>query len=199
VNTHLKKNRTTIVVIFAMAIIPFAIAWYLAVNPGMLKLSTSQYGELISPPVTTEFAEFKGYDHFSAENLKELEGHWVLINLVPRLPCQSICSEALYKTRQLSLMMGKDISRIRRVAAIMEQSTQSALSAEWQEDAHLLKILVSGQLYEKLAKIAGNPIADGVLLVMDPLGNLMMKYPEDFDPYRVKSDLSKLLKISLIG
>jgi hypothetical protein len=34
---------------------------------------------------------------------------------------------------------------------------------------------------------------------MDPLGNLMMKYAPGFDPYKVRNDLSKLLRISQIG
>jgi hypothetical protein len=34
---------------------------------------------------------------------------------------------------------------------------------------------------------------------MDPLGNLMMQYDPGFDPYDVKKDLKKLLKISQIG
>lgn len=35
--------------------------------------------------------------------------------------------------------------------------------------------------------------------LMDPLGNIMMQYESGFDPYKVKSDLHKLLKISQIG
>jgi hypothetical protein len=31
------------------------------------------------------------------------------------------------------------------------------------------------------------------------LGNLMMKYPTNYDPYKVRNDLSKLLRISQIG
>jgi hypothetical protein len=34
---------------------------------------------------------------------------------------------------------------------------------------------------------------------IDPLGNVMMKYAPDFNPYDAKSDLMHLLKISQIG
>ena len=34
---------------------------------------------------------------------------------------------------------------------------------------------------------------------MDPMGNLMMQYEPGFDPYKVKSDLMHLLRISQIG
>jgi hypothetical protein len=37
------------------------------------------------------------------------------------------------------------------------------------------------------------------IYVVDPLGNLMMRYPEDPDPGRVIKDLERLLKLSRIG
>ncbi|MDD4914079.1 MAG: hypothetical protein PHW13_03445 [Methylococcales bacterium] len=196
--TQKNKNRSTILVIFAMSIIPFAIAWYFAKNPETLRLGANN-GELVTPPVTTESSEFAGYDRFSADNLKELQGHWVLINPVSEEGCDTVCEETLYKTRQISLMMGKDISRIRRAVVLTDKTVEPAFSVQWQSDGHLLKILAMPGLQEKISKIIGNPDGAGNLLIMDPLGNLMMRYPVGFDPYKVRNDLSKLLKISQIG
>ena len=38
-----------------------------------------------------------------------------------------------------------------------------------------------------------------LFLIMDPLGNLMMRYPRDADPSKIKKDVIKLLKVSRIG
>lgn len=196
--TQYKKNHITILVIFAMSIVPFGIAWYLAKNPETLRLGASN-GELITPLVTTESQEFTGYDAFSADNLKELQGHWVLVNLINGTECPAACEDALYKSQQISLMMGKDISRLRRAVVLLQKTETPVLSSQWMTDGHLLKLLVTPALQEKLNTIVGNnPLNDGLLL-MDPLGNLMMKYPSGYDAYKVKSDLSKLLKISQIG
>lgn len=195
---HNKKNRITILAILAMSVVPFAIAWYLAENPEKVKLGTNK-GDLITPPVTTEYSEFSGYDAFTSDNLQELKGHWVLINLVPQNQCRQACEEALHKTRQITLMMGKDISRIRRVSLMYGKTDAPVYSGEWQADAHLLKTVASAQLREKLVKINPDQLTDGVLLLMDPLGNLMMKYAAGYDPYQVKNDLGKLLRISQIG
>lgn len=183
-------------VIFAMSIIPFAVAWYLADNPGKVKLGTNN-GDLISPPLTTELNDFSGYDAFSAENIKELQGHWILINIMPTAQCNQACQDGLYKTQQITLMMGKDIARIRRLAVIYKQSGQP-LPKQWQEDARLLKVVPSAKLQESIAKVFINA-EQGGLLIMDPLGNLMMKYAPGYDPYQVRNDLSKLLRISQIG
>jgi hypothetical protein len=37
------------------------------------------------------------------------------------------------------------------------------------------------------------------MYLIDPLGNLMMRFPKDADPAKVKKDLGKLLKASSIG
>lgn len=179
-----------------MSVVPFGIAWYLAENPGKVKLGTNN-GELISPPLATEISDFSGYDAFSTENLKELQGHWVLVNVLPQTDCQQACQDGLYKTNQITLMMGKDIARIRRVAVIFDKQ-QQPLPQQWQDDARLLKVAPSSKLQEIINKIEGATSA-GALLVMDPLGNLMMKYLADYDPYKVRNDLSKLLRISQIG
>lgn len=179
-----------------MSIIPFAIAWYLADNPGKVRLGSNN-GDLINPPLTTELEDFVGYDTFSAENIKQLQGHWVLINLMPQAQCAEACQDGLYKTHQITLMMGKDIARIRRLAVIFNQADQP-LPKQWQEDARLLKVVPTAKLQEVIAKITENG-EHGGLLIMDPLGNLMMKYPAGYDPYKVRNDLSKLLRISQIG
>ena len=52
---------------------------------------------------------------------------------------------------------------------------------------------------ELLAKLpAGASVRDHIYLV-DPLGNVMLRYPRDPDPSRVKKDLTRLLKVSRIG
>ena len=40
--------------------------------------------------------------------------------------------------------------------------------------------------------------ADHIYLV-DPLGNLMLRFPKDADPNRMKKDIERLLKTSRIG
>jgi len=41
--------------------------------------------------------------------------------------------------------------------------------------------------------------AEDAIYLVDPLGNLMMRWPKDPDPKKISSDLKKLLKYSRIG
>jgi hypothetical protein len=196
VNNQLQKNRLTILLIFGLAIIPFAIAWFYAKHPDKVKIGTNN-GELISPVITTTPTDFVGLDDFTAQNLSEIEGHWVLINWINGRQCQVVCQDAIYRAHQISLMVGKDVSRIRRAVIMTNSLKETELSKEWKEDARLLKFSVSPELHAKIANFMNQE--EGGLVLMDPLGNLMMRYPTNVDPYQIRNDLVKLLKISQIG
>lgn len=203
-----KKNNRTVILIFAMSIIPFCIAWYLSSNATWMGGGTNN-GKLIIPPITTEFNQFVGYDDFSVKNLHEIKGHWILMNVVPNKQCNKVCQFAIHKTKQLRVMMGKDLTRSRRLVLISAEFEQTVEQLLWQdeksgdeqaqEDKRLLKVKFSTQLLDKLNKARKTGVSEGMLFIMDPLGNIMMQYEPEFDPYKVKSDLRKLLKISQIG
>ena len=44
----------------------------------------------------------------------------------------------------------------------------------------------------------GTDVTDHIYMI-DPLGHLMMRFPKDADPNKIKKDLYKLLKASAIG
>ncbi len=207
-NKQQKKNNRTVILIFAMSIIPFGIAWFLSSNATWMGGGTNN-GELITPPITTEFKQFIGYDEFSVKNLHEIKGHWVIMNVVPNKQCNEVCQFAIHKTKQLRVMMGKDLTRSRRLVLISAEFEQTIEQLQWKgenkdtenklEDKRLLRVKLLPPLLEQLNKVREGGIEEGMLFIMDPLGNIMMQYEPEFDPYKVKSDLRKLLKISQIG
>ena len=241
-----KKNRLFILAIFGMTIIPFLIAWVLKENPSLLKGRTNS-GQLIIPPVTTDRTDFTGFDPFSVENMAELSGHWLIVNVIPNTGCNEVCLDALLKTKQLRLMLNKELPRTRRVVIVFKQPTAETANQWWLKDtllwrlrrtknpedntlflsflreenklddalieklignenrefalnSELIRVKPSAGLVKKIVGIRqGNNIPDGMLFLMDPLGNLMMQYEPGFDTYKVKDDLMHLLKISQIG
>ena len=193
-----KKNNRTVILIFAMSIIPFCIAWFLSSSATWMGGGTNS-GQLITPAEPTEFTNFIGFDPFSIENLDEIRGHWVFVNVIPHKDCNAICLEAIHKTKQLRLMMNKDLTRVRRLVILLSDVDKTEAQAWWKDDLRLLRATLAPTLRDKVNKVTGSKIEEGMLFLMDPFGNLMMQYKPDFDPYKVKSDLRKLLKISQIG
>ncbi|WP_019867314.1 hypothetical protein [Methylovulum miyakonense] len=240
-----QKNRLIILSLFGMTIIPFLIAWGLSKNSGLLMGSVNK-GQLITPVVATERDDFLGFDEFSVQNIGELKGHWLIANVIPHGQCAAVCLEAILKTKQLRLMLNKELPRTRRIVMILKGIAPDAAKQYWLKDAllwrlrvtqnkqddalytrllgeenklddalmtqlvaqdkpemaaasDLIRIKPSASLAEKLAGTMKNEVPEGMLFLIDPLGNLMMRYAPGFDPYQVKSDLMHLLKISQIG
>ena len=232
-----KKNQRTIIILALMTLIPFSVAWYLTTDPDFRPGSTNK-GDLIIPVVTTERAELQGIDNFSIENINELKGHWVMLNIIPTEQCNNACASAIHATKQIRLMINKELTRVRRAVIVMQgkqqedyiswkeqgdrllnlesaeyrklgeleeqddpllQGKTEGLKSWWPNDYRLLKVKPTVALAEKVRKLLGAEMADGQLILMDPLGNLMMQYKSGFDPYAVKRDLKKLLRISQIG
>jgi hypothetical protein len=134
-----KKNQLLILVIFGMTIIPFLIAWVLKENPGLVK-GTTNSGQLIIPPVSTERTDFTGFDPFSVENMGELAGHWLIVNVIPNTGCNEICLDALLKTKQLRLMLNKELPRTRRVVMVFKEPAAEAASEWWLKDTLLWRL-----------------------------------------------------------
>lgn len=197
-NEQQKKNQRLILIIAAMSILPLAMAWVFKLNPQWLSTPGNR-GQLISPPVLTERSEWSGFDAFSRDNMQELEGRWVMIHVIPDAQCADECRKALHKTKQLWLMMNKDLTRIRRAVVLLADVDADAAAAWWQDDDRLLRVKPEQTLRQKIQALGNGKLSSGMLLLMDPLGNVMMQYQPGFDPYDVRSDLKKLLQVSQIG
>ena len=193
-----KKNQRTIIILALMTLIPFSYAWYLTTDPDFRPGSTNK-GDLIIPVITTKRAELQGIDRFSNENIDELKGHWVMLNIIPNQQCNKVCTDAIHATKQIRLMINKDLTRTRRAVVVMHGEQEEGFQPWWDKDDRLIKVKPDIALAEKIKQLLGAEMLDGQLILMDPLGNLMMQYKSGFDPYAVKRDLKKLLRISQIG
>ncbi len=193
-----RKNRFYLIIILALCIIPFVTAYMLGGKATFIKGKTNK-GQLITPVITTERSDLLGLDQFSVDNINELKGHWNLLNMVPQGECKAVCLAAIHKTKQLRLMLNKDLTRTRRAVVFFKNVKTETIDQWLRDDKVLLRVKPSAALANKVNELRKGAIPDGMLLLMDPLGNLMMQYEPGFDPYKVKSDLTHLLRISQIG
>jgi hypothetical protein len=142
------------------------------------------HGELITPvvslPVLDEDATFRG--------------GWTLA--VVAQDCDTSCAEALVKVRQVRLALGREMERIKRVLLVTGGGSADAQLLE----AHPgLRVVDSTEpkLLELAQQFPGD--ARSSLYLIDPLGNLMMRFDRDVEPKLLKKDIKRLLKLSSIG
>lgn len=151
------------------------------------------YGELITPtPLTGLAAAPQGSGPpFDAEGLK---GRWVLV-MVDTGGCAAACREKLLQMRQLRLMQGKDQDRVARAWLLDDDALPAPDVLKDYEGT----VVVPARASPLIGKLPADSALRDHLFLVDPLGNLMMRFPKDADPYRIKKDLTHLLKVSRIG
>ena len=153
----------------------------------------SNYGELLSAqPLPDAVLRLTDGQSF---RLSQLKGKWLLVQINDG-DCSSACMNKLYIMRQIRLAQGRDMDRIERVWLITNNAMPAAKVTEeykgtWQVDMR------NGALLSNFRKV-GQTGENNIYLV-DPLGNLMMRFPENPDPRKMIKDLQRLLKVSQIG
>lgn len=160
----------------------------------------SNYGELVEPravdalplrPLLPAGVQAPG-------NLPAaLRGRWFLLS-VDGADCDEHCERKLYHVRQLRTMQGKEMERVERVWVVDDGAAPASRLAE----PYAGTLLLTGESAVALARAlpvpAGGRVRDHLYLV-DPLGNVMMRYPREAEPSRIHKDLVRLLKYSRIG
>lgn len=150
------------------------------------------YGELVSaPPLPNVRAHLADG---SAFEMKALRGKWVFL-MVDAAQCGETCQRKLFTLRQLRLTQGKDMDRIERAWLI---SDDGALAPKLLDDFRGTYFIRAGDGSLIKALPAGRPAEESIYLI-DPLGNIVLRYPHDGDPKKMIKDLARVLKISGIG
>ncbi len=129
-------------------------------------------------------------------SLDAYKGKWIMLQ-ISNAKCNASCQKKLYDMRQLRLAQGKDMDRIERIWLITDDKPLETILMREYDGTHLLRVKADA-LKSWLPAEAGTTSADHIYMI-DPLGNLMMRFPKDADPNKIKKDLAKLLKASRIG
>jgi len=185
-NPRARGGRRTLLLIAAVTLAP-VIASYAAYYL-FPRAPAVNYGTLL-PTAPIEGIEGTRPDG-SPFRLEDLRGRWVLLAL-GRADCGAPCERKLYATRQARTMQGREQERVVRVWLVEgDAAPPEALLAQHPG-------LVVVRVPEAVpARFPGG--ADALYLI-DPLGNLVLRYPDDPDIKGVAKDLTRLLKASRIG
>jgi hypothetical protein len=119
---------------------------------------------------------------------------WVFLT-VQTANCDARCQNKLYLMRQIRTSQGENMDRIERVWVIL---------GEGQPDPQLLKMHPGLQLtrVSNLASLAQLPLGTdpgACIFVIDPLGNLVIRYDDRSEPKGILKDMGRLLRFSGIG
>jgi cytochrome oxidase Cu insertion factor (SCO1/SenC/PrrC family) len=121
-----------------------------------------------------------------------LKGKWVLV-YVGSGQCPKTCQDLLYYMRQTRTAQGKEMDRVERLWLLTDEVAPTPELQAYHAGLHYLKSAAS-----PVGQFVGSETG-GYLYMIDPLGHLMMRWPQNPDPRRMIKDISLLLKASQIG
>jgi hypothetical protein len=188
--------RIKLVLIFLLFASPFGLA-YIAFH-FWTPTSFVNKGTLLNPvSVLTELpleVDSTGPEKWLKQ--PKVHGKWVLLQM-DDLPCSAACESKLVGMRQAHAALGKHQLRVQRAFAL---EAKTPIDAAFAARAPDLVWLRGAELEAQLRKAVPQGASPReFLFLVDPLGNLFMRYPANVDLKDLVKDMERLLKASRIG
>ena len=211
-----RKRFLWIIACFGIPLI-LAIIWLQVVRTQGGTWGNTSRGELIHPALpleefslnqfivknegdTPEEAFREPAETFTVEGFRKI---WSLVYL-PEGACTEACEKNYYHMRQVRLALNNRMSRVQRVTVLESPQQLSdellsehlglrVLSGDDEKVAVLRDQIKAAEEERKMDKLPD------AIYVIDPFGNVMMRFAPDLDPGKMLKDLKHLLKVSRIG
>lgn len=154
-------------------------------------------GELVSPARLLD----------SSNELKNSEGlalpatfwkeKWSLVYIAGE--CQKACLDKLHEMRQLHVSLYKDISRTQRVL-ITTTLDVASIKRDYPDMVVINQPIDNASQFSQQFQVNDEDVTtSNRLYLVDPLGHLMMSYPQTTPLADVRKDVSRLLRFSWAG
>lgn len=190
-----KAGRRTLLLVAALFLVPLAVAFALYYGSDWRPGHRTNHGELISParplPALT-------LDDASGAPLppRLFHGKWSLVYLGSG-DCPQSCRSALYTLRQTRLELNDGMSRVQRVFLVTSDCCDRAFLDS--EHPGLITVRAMDDSATPLLRLFPRDPLVPEIFIVDPLGNLMMRFDLRENQKGLLQDLKKLLTLSQIG
>jgi len=188
-----RKGRLQLILVAAVFFGPFFLAWLLYDTGSSTKPANSTaHGELITPVKLVPDANLNVPRD---EQDSPYPGRWTIVH-VGNGACGEPCGTALYETRQVRKSLGKEDKRVQRIFFLTDDTPLAATIAEQHPG---LQVFTASNALTINFRGAIQQYDYQSIFLIDPLGNLIMRFAPGTSMKDMHKDLKKLLKISQIG
>ena len=198
-NPRARSNLVPIIVLL-VGILPLAASFTLYFSDWRPS-STVNHGELIKPVKQVTDHAMRDAEGNTVK-FSDLRGKWVMLYF-DAAACPQSCIDNLYRMRQIHIAQGRERDRVERLFITTEGGATPALKSRlvdyagmhiWGTDPTTLDAVAAdfGKTPEQLAQQRN-------IYLIDPMGNLFMRYAPDVDPAGLRKDIERLLKYSGAG
>jgi hypothetical protein len=179
-----RRGRLQLILILAVVIAPMILASAMYQWRFWVPETRSYHGELIG----------NGQSRADLGIAAATETRWQLLVTVPQA-CDSACKELVFLARQIHIGLNRDVSRASHALAVAQPLTAEYDAQLQREYPQLTRYPLELDAYGKTAGEAKG----AQLWIVDPHGNLVLRYDATSKGKEILNDLRHLLKISQIG
>ncbi|SMG32323.1 SCO family protein [Paraburkholderia susongensis] len=190
-----RRGRWILLLLVIIGAAPIAVSYFMYYVVKPTGGSTS-YGTLIEPQRPIPGSLVVTGEDGKPIKLASLRGRWLMVS-VDSSACDKACVTKLYFMRQIRAAQGPERERVVEVWLRTDADKVADVIQTAYPDTNML-IADPAQVAAWLPVDAGTQLSDHIFMV-DPNGNLMMRFPKDPNPSKIKGDVTKLLKWSSIG
>ena len=192
-----KRNPYTPWFVVAAFVVP-VVASYGLFFLGVTPPSFSNKGELLNPVIDIESFALTD-EHAQSLSRDDITTHkWHMILFVGP-SCDEACNQALYNMRQINIAVGKNAHRLRRLIVHLDRPEDEFTALVNKEYPDARHAYASAQTIEAALINVGANFQANEIYIMDPLGNIMLRFTQDQSYKDLMHDLNKLFKVSQIG
>ena len=193
-----KRNPYTVWFVVIAFIAPVVLAYIMFFFVDVK--SFVNHGEILNPIVHISSFKLKDENNEIIPQ-DDLTYKWRLISFVGK-DCDEQCETRLFDTRQIHTLLAKDQHRLMRMFVHLEPAGDPLIKLI--EQTHPNVIHVNGDADTIIDALGANVregagIMNNETYIMDPMGNVMMRFTQDQPSKNFLYDLKKLLKASQIG
>lgn len=196
-----RHARLIVFVVVLMFTAPIATSWYLFYFTDLSKTRGESHGEMYQP--LRQLSDAPLFDPFAEKQIEEhLHGKWTLL-YISLGQCDEACKENIYRMRQIRMAVIRYADRLQRVWMTDLADTGMVKNLLQEYQGTKLLDLNRARAVLSLDQFAlgedDDPLQADHLYVIDPFGNLVLRYRMDTDPVGIIKDLRRLLRNSRVG
>ncbi len=189
------RGRRTLLLLAVIFLGPLALSFWLYYGTSWRPVGDTNHGQLIDParPLPAlALPDLQG----AAAPARWFDDKWSMV-VVGHGACDEDCRRSLVFARQIWLGLGRSGSRVQRVFL----ATDPCCDRDYLQREHAGLLTLDGSAATAAPLLAQVPAQDRshMIFIVDPLGNLMMRYDSRLEPKGLRADLKKLLGLSHIG